>query len=62
MNCHEMEKRIKSFNDLKLQAARVHFLTWCIKRQRGIPTIQLKGNECCICEEFILNKGICDPL
>ena len=57
-----MVNDIEKFDELVIQASRVHAHTWCVKRQMAIPTYTLKGSECCLCDQFVLNKGICDPL
>lgn len=50
------------FREMVPKAAKLHALTWCVKRSALIPTITLTYAECWECSEFVLNKGICDPL
>ena len=56
------KEEIKEFNRLAPMAAELHVLTWCIKRQRAIPTKDLRGEECLRCEHDLDQGGICDPL
>lgn len=58
----EVQKQIKSFNDLVPAAAALHKWTYCRKNQMKRHTAYLKGDECCLCSHFVLNEGICDPL
>ena len=57
-----LKRRIEWFNEQVPKAAKVHPHTWCGQRKRLIPTEDLKGEECCKCELFVLNGGWCDPL
>ena len=58
----EKAYRIQRFDSLVDKASKIHALAWCVKRQLAIPTFGLSGDECCNCEQFVLNKGVCDPL
>jgi len=58
----KFEEQVKWFNRSVPRAAKLNPLTWCVKRQGMIRTISLKGEICCACPEFVLNKGVCDPL
>lgn len=53
---------IDEFNALVSEAMRHHPLTWCVKRGYARDTSSLRGEECLRCREFVLNKGVCDPL
>jgi len=35
---------------------------WCVKNQCVIAYSELENHRCWECDDFILNKGICDPL
>lgn len=56
------EENIKWFNSMIPKAAKLHHLTYCVKKRKVIETRKLKGEECVRCREFVLNGGICDPL
>ncbi|GAI21437.1 unnamed protein product [marine sediment metagenome] len=58
----EVEEGIQQFNRLVAKAALIHPMTWCVKRQWPMWTRSLSGKECCTCEHFVANGGICDPL
>lgn len=53
---------LEEFRKLKELAIRVHPHTWCIIKQVSKFTRDLNAMECVDCKEYILNKGICDPL
>jgi len=52
----------ESFLRLVPKAAKMHSRTWCVKRHAAIPTLALPAARCWECPEFVLNKGVCDPL
>lgn len=54
--------KYEEFDKLVIMAYEMHNFTYCIKKRDAIFTYELKGKECLNCKEFILNKGICDPL
>jgi hypothetical protein len=56
------EEEIRNFDKLVPKASRLHRETWCVKRQDVMPTLELKGEECCKCDDFVLRNGVCDPL
>jgi hypothetical protein len=56
------EEEIQKFNKLIPKAAQVHEYTFCVVKNLKIKTLELKGEICVKCKEFILRGGICDPL
>jgi len=50
------------FDKLREMATEIHPYSWCVIRQKAIPTSHLIYDECSKCKEYILNKGICDPI
>jgi len=57
-----LEERIRQFDGLVGEAARLHPLTWCPREQSVDITMILEGRVCCQCPFFVTNGGICDPL
>lgn len=53
---------VEQFKKLREMSVKLHMHTYCIKKQDVIFTRNLKPIECINCKEYILNKGICDPL
>jgi len=56
------KRRIREFNSLVPQAAKLHPFTFCVKLGMPVLTERLRGEECVRCKHFILNGGVCDPL
>jgi len=52
----------EKFDEIVPRAAEVHPMTWCVRDQSPRLTMRLDGKECCSCPDFVLNKGVCDPL
>jgi len=57
-----MKRRIREFDSLVPQAARLHPFTFCVRRNMPVLTERLRGEECVRCKDFVLNGGVCDPL
>jgi len=56
------KSREEEFYELVPKAAKIHVSTWCVKRQCVMPTLAILKARCWECQEFVLNKGVCDPL
>jgi len=57
-----LEKQIEWFNRYVQETAKPQQFTWCPKTRDLVLTKTLKGEDCCLCELFVLNGGWCDPL
>ena len=53
---------IDKFNEWVPRAAKLHTETFCMKKGEVKKTVELTGEECVNCKEFVVNGGDCDPL
>ncbi len=52
----------EGFKRLVTIVAKMRPQTWCARERKLILTVQTIAARCWECPEFVLNKGVCDPL
>jgi len=53
---------IAQFDRLRLKAATLHEVAWCMKVNWYRFTLSLRARECLPCPHHVLRGGVCDPL
>lgn len=58
----ERKGEVDRFNKWVPLAAKIHTKTFCTKKGDVKKTVELTGEECLNCKQFVVNGGDCDPL